>query len=173
MKGIIVRTETGDDIKAIDVVNISAFEGEAEAKLISELRTLSGYNPELSLVAEFNGRIVGHLMLSPVVLKSSAGETRMLALAPMSVVPSQSHRGIGSELVEAAVAKASAMGYGAIIVAGHPDFYSRFGFGPAQANNVRCNLPVPEDVVLVREIVAGTLGDGGVVHYPPPFLSIY
>ena len=122
MQQIRVRAETPDDFSAIDVVNLSAFEGEAEAQLIGELRKSPTFIPDLSLVAELNGRIVGHVVLSRVRLVSEKGESEILALGPMSVVPSQSHRGIGSELIDAAVARAKPLCYNAIVVAGSGTF---------------------------------------------------
>ncbi|MDH3871739.1 MAG: N-acetyltransferase, partial [Gammaproteobacteria bacterium] len=98
MHAITVRPETSEDASAIDVVHISAFGGEAEAHLISNLRASGSYNRELSLVAELNGRIVGHVLLTRIALRKDGEEKIVLALGPMSVVPSQSHRGIGSEL---------------------------------------------------------------------------
>ena len=62
MESITVRQETPEDARAIDVVHISAFGGEAEAQLISALRESAAYNRELSLVAELEGRIVGCVM---------------------------------------------------------------------------------------------------------------
>jgi putative acetyltransferase len=172
MEGIIVKSESPDDIRAIEVVNLSAFQGEKEAILIDELRKSQGFSQDLSLVAEFNGRIVGHLMLTPVVLKTTSGEINMLALAPMSVVPSQSHRGIGSELVNTAIERAREKGYAGIIVAGHPDYYQRFGFEAASKYGISCNLPVPEDSIMVIEVTGGSLQKGS-LHYPPQFNSIY
>ena len=116
MQNIIVRSESPEDIRAIDVVNLSAFEGEAEAKLVSAIRELPCFIPELSLVAEFNSRIVGHLLLSKVRFEVANRDTEILALAPMSVVPSQSHRGIGADLIEAGIARARDKGFGAIVV---------------------------------------------------------
>lgn len=173
MADIIVRSETTDDIKAIDVVNISAFEGEQEARLVTELRGLPGYRGELSLVAEFGGRIVGHLMLSPVTLHQNDQDIRMLALGPMSVVPSQSHRGIGTALVDAAIAKAKDMGQKGIIVVGPPDYYLRFGFASAAERDIRCNLPAPQEAVMVMELEQDALAGGGTVNYPPPFSRLY
>ena len=173
MVDITVRPETEDDIKAIDVVNISAFQGENEAQLVTALRALPGYDRELSLVAEFNGRIVGHLMLTPITLHQRDQDVKVLALAPMSVVPSQSHRGIGSELVAAALAKAKSRGDKVILVAGHPEFYIRFGFKNALDWDIRCNLPVPDDALLLMELKEGVLHKGGTVNYPAPFLECY
>jgi len=173
MENITVRPETADDIRAIDVVNISAFEGEGEARLVTALRELSGDTKILSLVAEFNGRIVGHLMLSPVAVHQRDQDVTALALAPMSVVPSQSHRGIGTELVEASIAIAKQKGYKVILVAGHPDYYKRFGFRNASDWELNTNLPVPEEALLVLELEEGILHKGGTVTYPAPFLECY
>lgn len=171
MDGVIVRQETEDDIRAIDVVNISAFAGEDEAQLVTELRMSAAFIPELSLVAEVHGRIVGHVLLFGVTLVGKDGESKVLALAPMGVVPSQSHRGIGSSLVRAALAKAGSLGYGGIVVVGHPEFYKRFGFKPASEWNITCPVPVGEDAVTAYELVKGGFKRGGAVRYPQVFLD--
>ncbi len=173
MQQIRVRAETPEDFSAIDVVNLSAFEGEAEAQLIAELRKSPSFIPDLSLVAELNGRIVGHVVLTRVKLVSDQGESEILALGPMSVVPSQSHRGIGSELIDAAVARARPLCYNAIVVAGHPDYYLRFGFRPASDWGLSCNLPIPEDALTAMELVEGALAGGGRVEYPELFKALF
>ena len=173
MHPITVRPETAEDIRAIDVVHISAFGGEAEAQLVSALRESSTYNRELSQVAELGGRIVGHVLLTRVPLRKDGEEKHVLALGPMSVVPSQSHRGIGSELINASIKLAKEKGYGAIVVLGHPEYYKRFGFVQAREHHVSCNLPAPEDALTVMEIVEGNLAGGGHVEYPEPFISLY
>jgi len=173
MHTITVRPESTDDARAIDVVHISAFGGEAEAHLISALRESATYNRELSLVAELNGRIVGHVLLTRMPLRRNGEEKNVLALGPMSVVPSQSHRGIGSRLIQACVDLAKEKGYGAIVVVGYPEYYKRFGFVPAREIQVTCNLPAPDDAMTVMEIVAGNLQGGGHVEYPEPFMSLY
>ena len=173
MHPIKVRAETADDFNAIDVVNLSAFQGEAEAQLVGNLRKSPVFIPDLSLVAELNGRIVGHVVLSKVQLKTDAGESEILALGPMSVVPSQSHRGIGSELIDAAVARARPLCYTAIVVAGHPDYYLRFGFKPAAEWGVTCNLSIPTDALTAMELVDGALASGGEAHYPDIFRALF
>ena len=173
MHPITVRPETAEDIRAIDVVHISAFGGEAEAQLVSALRESTTYNRELSQVAELGGRIVGHVLLTRVPLRKDGEEKHLLALGPMSVVPSQSHRGIGSELINASIRLAKEKGYGAIVVLGHPEYYKRFGFVQARELQVTCNLPAPEDALTIMEIVEGNLAGGGHVEYPEPFISLY
>jgi len=173
MDPVTVRTETAEDNRAIDVVHISAFGGEAEAQLVSTLRTTNTYNRELSLVAELGGRIVGHVLLTRVPLRKGGTELHVLALGPMSVVPSQSHRGIGSELIHASMKLAREKGYGGIVVTGHPEYYRRFGFVPARERQVTCNLPAPEDALTVYEVEPGNLSGGGHVEYPEPFVELF
>jgi putative acetyltransferase len=173
MQQIIVRAETPEDVRAIDVVNLSAFQGEREAQLVEEVRRSSYFVPDLSLVAELNGRIVGHLLLVRAELRSNGAAKEVLALGPMSVVPSQSHRGIGSELVEAAVARAKPLGYGAIVVAGPPQYYHRLGFSPAERWGLRTNINVPEEAFSAMELQEGALDGGGEVDYPPMYSRLY
>ena len=173
MHGITVRPETAEDVRAIDVVNLSAFEGEEEARLVSALRRSGGFIPQLSLVAEFHGRIVGHVMLSRVELRRIETSQEILALAPMSVVPSQSHRGIGSELVRAALQQAGALGYGAVVESGQPDYYERLGFRRAAVWKLTCNLPVPDAILTAMELQEGLLAGGGHVIYPSPFIEAF
>ena len=173
MQEVIVRAEVPEDVRAIDVVNLSAFQGEAEARLVSAIRGSAEFIPDLSLVAELNGRIVGHLLLSKVKLQHGNGSKTVLALGPMSVVPSQSHRGIGSALIQAAIGRAKDMRYVAIIVAGQPDYYGRFAFQPAATWGLTSNLRLPADALTAMELVAGALKDGGQVIYPTPFAEIF
>jgi putative acetyltransferase len=173
MHPIKVRAEAVEDFNAIDVVNLSAFQGEAEAQLVSDLRKSKGFIRDLSLVAELNGRIVGHVVLTRVQLSLGDTSTEILALGPMSVVPSQSHRGIGAELINAAVARARPLCYTAIVVAGHPEYYKRFGFKPAAAWAVSCNLGIPDDALTAMELVEGALASGGVVEYPELYKALF
>ena len=173
MEGVTVRPERSSDIQGIAVVNVSAFEGEDEARLVTELRQSSGFIPELSLVAECNNRIVGHLLLTRAVLRQDVGEREVLVLGPMSVAPSQAHRGIGSELVEAAIARARELDFDAIVVVGPPDFYKRLGFQLVDKWGLQCSLSAPTDAVMAMELKPGGLAGGGLVVYPPLFSSSF
>lgn len=173
MDQITVRSECADDIKAIDVVHLSAFEGDDEVGLIETLRQSSNYVPDLSLVAEFNKRIVGHILLTRVRLQNERDGVDILALAPMAVVPSQSHRGIGTELVEHAIRMAAELGYGAVVVAGHPDYYQRLGFKPASDWDLHCSLPISPDLFSAIELTENCLCKGGNIIYPSVFTQVY
>jgi putative acetyltransferase len=173
MESIVVRAERPEDYQAIDVVNLSAFEGDDEARLIAKLREQAGYRADYSLVAEFNGRPVGHLLMTPGTCSQQKGDTALMIIAPMSVVPSQSHRGIGTALVDEAKKKAREEGMAAMIAVGKPDYYEHLGFEPASKWGVRCNLPVPEDAVTLLELDEGALVGSCMVNFTAPFLSMY
>lgn len=173
MHEIMVREETPDDVRAIDVVHLSAFQGEAEAQLLANLRAEPNFNPALSLVAELNGRIVGHILLTPVSLVREGWQTEVYALGPMAVVPSQSHRGIGSALVKEAVERVRSMDGSLIVVAGHPDYYAHCGFEPVTDKGLSSNLSLPEDALTALELKPGTLQGGGQVEYPEAFKAIF
>ena len=173
MHSITVRPESSEDFRAIDVVHISAFGGEAEAHLVTTLRESASYSRELSLVAELGGRIVGHVLLTRVPLRRNGDEKHVLVLGPISVVPSQTHRGIGSRLIHASIQLAKEKGYGAIVAMGHPEYYKRFGFVLAKDLEVTCNLPAPEDALTVMEVVAGNMAGGGHIEDPEPFVELY
>ena len=173
MDNITIRPESFDDLRGIDIVNISAFEEEDEARLVTAIRHSSSYIPELSLVAEGHERIVGHLMMFLAQFEQQNHHLGILALAPMSVLPSHSHRGIGSKLVTTALDQARKQGFPAVVVAGYPDYYSRFGFSPAHLKSLDCNLPVAKEAVLVLELEKGSLTKGGTIVYPPVFHQFY
>ncbi len=173
MEGVVVRQETRADIPAIHRVNQSAFGGEQEARMVEALRASPAFVPELSLVAESHGRVVGHVLLFRADLVSPEGSRNILALAPLAVAPSQSHRGIGSSLVRAGVTKAGSLGYGGIVVIGQPEYYRRLGFRPAADYGIECSINADQDVVTVLELVKGAFAGGGTVRYPPEFARLF
>ncbi|HEX2237296.1 MAG TPA: N-acetyltransferase [Gammaproteobacteria bacterium] len=172
MTDIRVRAERPSDMQAIDVVNISAFEGDAEAQLVSELRNSPGYIPELSLVAEYRNRLVGHVMLTRINLLRDSQSFDMLALGPMSVVPSQAQRGIGAILLQQAVAEAEKMGFGAIAEVGQTEYYKRHGFKPLTDFGLTHNLKGCDAATTVMELKPGWLAGGGKLVFPEPFKAV-
>ena len=169
MADIRVRAERPGDMQAIDVVNISAFEGDAEAQLVSDLRNTPAYIPELSLVAEYKNRLVGHVMLTRLNLLRDNKSLDMLVLGPMSVVPSQAHRGIGGILLQHAIVRAEKMGFGAIAEVGQTEYYKRHGFRPLSDFGLTHNLKGCGGDITVMELKPGLLSGGGKLAFPDPF----
>jgi putative acetyltransferase len=168
-----VRAERGSDMQAIDVVNVSAFEGDAEAQLVSDLRNTSDYIPELSLVAEYKNRLVGHIMLTKANLLRTDQRVDMLVLGPMSVVPSQAQRGIGGILLKQALAKAKQMGFSAIAEIGQTEYYLRYGFRPITDFALTHNLNEGDGNITALELEHGALAGGGELVFPEPFKQIF
>ena len=115
----------------------AAFPTGAEADLVERIRAAGALRPDLSLVAELDGAVVGHILLSPVTLETGGGAEPVLELAPLAVVPERQRQGIGSALVIAGLDAAEVRDEPLVLVLGHPWFYPRFGFRPASAFGIR------------------------------------
>jgi putative acetyltransferase len=165
----IIRPETTADHPAIRDVNRTAFGGEGEAQLVDALRA-GGY-ARVSLVADENGRVVGHILFSALVIATPQGSVEALSLAPMAVVPSHQRQGIGSKLAAAGLRACQEAGHRIVIVLGHPEFYPRFGFSAELAERLTAPFSGPAFMALV--LVPGALdGVDGEVRYPPPFSDL-
>src|SRR5437868_6638418 len=120
---MLVRPEQPGDTAAIRGILAAAFPTDAEARLVEALRA-AGRLP-VSLVAEEDGRVVGHVAFSPVVIAGVGGG---LGLAPLAVAPDVQRRGVGGRLVRDGLAAAARSGAGFVVVLGHPGYYQRVGF---------------------------------------------
>jgi len=126
---MIIREETESDIEAVTEVTIAAFKTLAishhtEQFIIKALRAAGALT--ISLVADLDGRIVGHIAFSPVTLTD--GSTDWYGLGPVSVLPEYHKQGIGISLVNAGLDRLKAMDAKGCALVGDPNFYRRFGF---------------------------------------------
>jgi putative acetyltransferase len=166
----VIRPELPTDHRAIGEVHEQAFSRSNEAHLVEAIRASPGFIPELSLVAERQGAIVGHVMFSTVALENQAGCVSVLALAPLAVRPEWQRQGLGSRLVRAGLERAAALGHLAVILIGHPSYYPRFGFIPARAFGIEPPMPLPNEVFMVLPLQADNLdGVCGTLIYPLAF----
>ena len=164
---MLIRAEQPGDWVAVHRVNESAFETHLEVDLVDALRRQEP--AVLSLVAVRDGSVVGHIMFSPVTL-SEHPDLKLMGLAPMAVVPRHQRAGIGSALVRAGLERCKELGYGAVAVLGHPEYYPRFGFSPASRFGIGCEYNVPDDVFMMLELRPGFLeGASGIVRYHDVF----
>lgn len=167
---VIVRLEQAGDRDAIRAVNVAAFETAAEANLVDALRDQA--RPVVSLVAEEDGKIVGHIMFSPVSLIGHP-ERKIMGLAPMAVAPEHQRKGIGSALVRAGLERCRSLGFGAVVVLGHPSLYPRFLFQPAARFGIGCEYDAPEDAFMLIQLVRDYLaGARGTVQFHPAFQTL-
>ena len=141
---IVIRAETTADIDAITEVTIAAFasleiSNHSEQFIIEALRADKALS--LSLVAEVEKRVVGHIAFSPVAL--SDGTRHWYGLGPLSVLPDDQRRGVGTALIERGLSGLKNLGARGCCVVGHPDYYRKFGFQNGGGLGVK---DVPDEV---------------------------
>ena len=168
---ITIHQESPTEIAAIHSVNKQAFNGrEAEANLVDVIRNSEKFIPELSLVAEENGQIVGHILFSRVHIEIENGQVPALALAPMAVLPEYQKLGIGTKLVKRGLDECLRLDHSVVIVLGHSSYYPRFGFSAALAKSLECPYGDCGDAWMALELIPNALqGVRGRVVYPPTF----
>ncbi len=152
----------------MNAVQEAAFARPNEALLVSALR--SSADLQLSLVAEVDGEIVGHVFFSPVELDSPGGFPPCCGLAPIGVHPSQQGRGVGSSLIRSGLQQCARLGWRAVFLVGNPAYYSRFGFALAAPMGLRYGSEALDSVFQVLELESGALrACSGWVRYDRAF----
>lgn len=126
---ISIRDEIKDDAGAITEVTVAAFESmeisdHTEQFIVEALRSARALT--LSLVAEMDGRVVGHIAFSPVTI--SDGATDWYGLGPVSVLPAYQRMGIGKALIREGLSRLKALNARGCCLVGHPQYYKKFGF---------------------------------------------
>jgi putative acetyltransferase len=171
MPTIRVRPETADDATAVYAVNAAAFGRADEAALVARLRAQGA--AAVSLVAQVDDAVVGHILFSPVTVTGDGAPWAALALGPMAVLPARQGHGIGSQLVRAGLDACRRRGEDVVFVLGHPGYYPRFGFAPARPFGIDCQYDVPAEVFMLVELAPGAVaGRRGTVQYHPAFDAV-
>jgi len=149
---VLIRSEQNEDYDSIKRVNDEAFGQENEGLLVNALRKTSKYMPSLSLVAEMNDNIIGHILFYPVTIKTDEGNFDVLSLAPIAVLPFYQKKGIGSRLVVKGLEKCKETDFDVVIVVGHPTYYPRFGFKPASKWKIQLPIDAPDEAFMAYEL---------------------
>jgi len=170
---ILIRQEQEKDIDAVYSVVKSAFEkmeladGD-EQDLVNRLRKSQAFIPELSLVAESDRKVIGHILFT----KMKIGDHPSLALAPVAVLPEYQGQGVGGKLIVEGHRIAKELGYGSVILVGHSSYYPRFGYRPASQWKITAPFEVPNEAFMVMELVEGGLdGVSGEIEYAKEFFE--
>tara|TARA_R110002126_G_scaffold39822_3_gene117689 strand:+ start:140 stop:814 length:675 start_codon:yes stop_codon:yes gene_type:complete len=162
-----VRPETTEDREAIRYVNQEAFGGDAEAKLVDDLR--DGGFVESSLVVENEGKVIAHILFSRVTITTKSGTVDAVSLAPMAVLPKHQRKGIGTRLLWAGLDACRKRGHRIVLVLGHPDFYREFGFSAKLAQRLESPFGGGEAWMALEIVPDATKGVEGRVEFSPPF----
>lgn len=142
-KAMLIRQETSKDCNMVyslvkDAFATAEYSDGNEQDLVAALRNGMAFVPELSLIAEIDDRIAGHIMFT----KARVGEDTVLVLAPLSVLPEFQKQGIGTALIEEGHKIAKKLGYQYSLVLGSEKYYPRFGYRPAE----QFGIEVPEGI---------------------------
>ncbi|MCS7463334.1 N-acetyltransferase [Paenibacillus doosanensis] len=170
---MIIRSETADDYKEVYNLNYEAFgRRHDEAELVERIRQSEEFVPELSIVAELDGKLAGHVLLSKAAVFNENGKRQeVIVLAPIAVRPDMQKKGVGSQLITEGLKRSRALGYPAVLLIGHPSYYPKFGFKPARAFGLELHqYQVPDPVFMVCELNEGALQNlRGELRYPAAF----
>jgi putative acetyltransferase len=159
----VIRPETSDDSAAVREIVASSFPTHAEARLVDALR--ANGKASISLVAEHEGQIVGHILFSPVTT-SPPSKPQGLGLAPVAVASAYRSRGIGSALIREGLRLCRC---DFVVVLGSPEYYSRFGFQKASQYGLQNEYGMDSEF-MVMEITHGALQEvSGLVKYALEF----
>lgn len=166
-----IRPETEHDYPAVYAINAEAFDIQAEAALVDRLRESAG--PYVSLVAEDQDQIVGHILFTRVDLDGHPAAS-IFGLAPMAVKATHRNQGIGGRLIEAGFKACADLGVGAVVVLGHPGYYPKFGFKPAASTfTITSEYGVPDEVFMAIELTPDYLtAKNGLAKYHKDFASV-
>ena len=170
---VTIRQEQKNDYRKTEEVVKEAFLKEefsdkTEHELVKRIRECDAFVPELSIVA-VDEDIVGHIMLSKITIEQDGTSVESLALAPVSVARVIRKRNWWKTDCSC-IRKAKELGYGSVVVLGHPEYYPKFGFKKASEWNIKALFEVPEEVFMIMELTENSLrGVKGIVQYSSAF----
>src|SRR5678816_2073918 len=165
-----IRDAAPQDFPAIHNLNVLAFGNTAEALLVDRLRAAN--KAVISRVAILDGRVVGHILFSPITVERAQARLRGLGLAPMSVLPEFQNRGIGSSLVRDGLEMCRQRGFELVVVLGHLRFYPRFGFTRAKDHGLDNEYDALDNFMVI-ELKEGVLkAVTGLVKYAQEFQDL-
>ena len=167
-----IRPEEPTDAVEIRRVLEAAFPTADEARLVDLLRASGRLG--VSLVAEVDGQIVGHIAFSPIQVDGESRDGVGVGLAPLAVAPDYQRQGVGSRLIREGLAACNRAGYGFVVVLGWPKYYPRFGFIRADQRGLANEYGAGEAfMVLELRDGAGLAGTMGPRRYAQPGAEYY
>lgn len=178
MDGIIIRNETEKDFGKVEMLIREAFwnvnfPGCNEHYVAHVIRSHEDFIPELDLVAELDGKIIGNVMYTKSKLVDEAGnEKAILTFGPLAVLPRYQRMGVGKALLEHSFDIAEKLGYDIIVIFGNPGNYVSRGFKSCQKYNICLEGGVFPTAMLVKELKSGSLDGRKMTFYESPAFDI-
>lgn len=167
---MLIRQETPSDYNEIYKVVKTAFATAAhsdgtEQDLVTNLRTSPAYIPQLSLVAEEKGKIIGHILFT----KAKVKDVTVLALAPLSVLPEYQKRGVGTALIAEGHKIAKSLGYGYSVVLGSEKYYPKHGYVISEEYGIYPPFEVPKENFMAYKLNENSPNITGTLIYAKEF----
>lgn len=167
---VIIRREEEKDRDTVYKLVKEAFDSAEEKDgneqdLVVALRNGESFVPELSLVAEQDGRIIGHILFT----EAKVGDYTVLTLAPLSVLPSYQKTGIGTALMNEGHRVANKLGYKYSVVLGSDKYYPRVGYAPADELGILPPFEVPRELFMAIKLSEDAPSVNGVLRYAKEF----
>lgn len=159
---MIIRREAAEEFPQIYDLVKTAFQTAKvadgnEQDFVNQLRAGGNYIPELALVAEENGALIGHIMLTRTYIHNDDRKYESLLLAPIAVALEYRSRGVGAGLIKESFKLARETGFTSVLLVGDPAYYHRFGFRSAVDFGIKHKLNIPDENVMACELVPGAL----------------
>ena len=157
-QNVIIRNETPADYEAVEVMTRRAFynlyvPGCNEHYLVRVMRTHPDFVPELDLVLELEGRIIGNVMYTKTRLVDEAGEEKhILTFGPVCIAPEYQRLGYGKLLLEHSFERALALGYDVVVIFGNPNNYVSRGFISCKKRNISLSNGVCPSAMMIKEL---------------------
>jgi predicted N-acetyltransferase YhbS len=145
MENLQIRASQGGDRPQMADVITTAFgdDGCTILQLVDDLLVDATAQPCLSLVADLNARVVGHILFSTVHIQGDERNTKAMILAPLAVHPEHQNQGIGGQLIQAGIQQLTTADVALVFVLGYPQYYQRHGFTPAGTLGFEATYPIP------------------------------
>lgn len=175
---ITIRTEQPNDYETVETLTRKAFwnlyvPGCHEHYLAHIIRNHEDFLPELDLVLELDGQIIGNIMYTKSRLVDPDGEEKtILTFGPVSIDPQYQRMGYGKQLMEASFQKAAELGFEAIVIFGSPDNYVSRGFKSCKKYHVSAENGKYPAAMMVKELIPGSLQGHRWVYHESPVMAI-
>jgi len=173
-----IRNEEESDYETVEKITRQAFwnlyvPGCNEHYLVHVMRSHEDFVPELDLVIEVNGQVIGNIMYTKAKLVDESGnEKEILTFGPVCIIPEYQRMGYGKMLIEDSFKRAVALGYDVIVIFGNPGNYVGRGFKSAKKFNVCLENDIFPSAMLVKELKPDVLDGRKWVYYDSPVMKI-